>query len=72
MSKNGVTYEALYKLVDDRTNIIMKKFDNLEERVTSLEKWQDRAKYTMGVVAAGFGIVTGLVNDWMKKKLGWP
>ena len=69
MSKNGVSYQALYQLVDDRTNKIMEKFDGHEKRIVGLESWQSKVRWQLGMIAGVAGAIVSISVDWVKKRL---
>lgn len=67
MAKEGVSYQDLYKLVDDRTNQIMSKFEDLEKRVSVLEGFKAQILIIGSVVI----FFANIFADWIKTKLGF-
>jgi hypothetical protein len=66
MTKDGISYQELYELVDKRTGDIMKKFEGLEDRVSILENFKTQLLLIGSLVV----LFTNLFADWIKDKLG--
>lgn len=69
MTKETVCYQDLYKLMDERTTQIMNKFDQMEGRVSTLERWKDGLMVKLSLLATIAGIIGSFFIDSIKKKL---
>jgi|CXWL01.1.fsa_nt_gi ketopantoate reductase len=69
MTKNEVSYRDLYSLVDSRTAEIMDKFDRLEVRVNTLERWQSNIMGKLAIVATVITVSVSFVIAEIRSKL---
>lgn len=64
-----INYKEIYDLVDNRTQEINKKLDDMTNRISSLEQWRANLLGKFSIVAALVGIFSALLVDSIRKKL---
>jgi len=68
-TQDQVTNRQLYELVDNRTSNIMDKFDKLEIRVGTLERWQANIMGKLAIVSIIVSTLVAFIIAEVKSKL---
>ena len=68
-TQDQVTNRQLYELVDNRTSDIMEKFDKLEIRVGTLERWQANIMGKLAIVSIIVSTLVAFIIAEVKSKL---
>ena len=71
MSKDTISYQVLYELVDKRTSEIMIKIDGIDGRVKIVESWKDGLKAQLALILGVMSLVFTVVWDGIRRKLNW-